>query len=275
MDASDQEMKGVYALTAQGEHELRGGVTTLSPNQLEFLVRADGFLSLAQIQGGMPMLGAREFFALFRDLRDRGLLARAQVDAVALQLQASLDQLTFPVSNAKADAGLSSLRSSGFFVEIARERLPVRRRAAGEALCAVVVEDEPTLARFIQSYLAFEGFQVRLASNRGEIVAEFNKVPVPDLILLDVQLPDADGFDILQRVRQNQALKGVPVIMLTGKATREAVLKGMAGGADGYVTKPFEADSLLRVVRAVVGLPTPPEKPDDAWTSQDAGKWKP
>jgi CheY-like chemotaxis protein len=247
----------------------------LSANHLEFVVRVDGFLSLAQIRGGMPLLGAQEFAALFRDLRDRGLLARAQVDAVALQLQASLDQLTFPVSNAKADAGLTSLRGSGFFVEIARERLPVRRRAPGEALSAVVVEDEPTLARFIQSYLAFEGFQVRLASNRGEIVAEFNKVPVPDLILLDVQLPDADGFDILQRVRQNQALKGVPVIMLTGKATREAVLKGMAGGADGYVTKPFEADSLLRVVRAVVGLPTPSEKPDDAWTSQDAGKWKP
>jgi DNA-binding response OmpR family regulator len=88
-----------------------------------------------------------------------------------------------------------------------------------------------------------------------------------------VQLPDADGFDVLQRVRRNPALHAVPVIMLTGKATREAVLQGMAGGADGYVTKPFEADALLRVVRAVAGLPAPLDTPNDPWTSQDAGKW--
>ena len=274
MHARVPEMSEVYALTASGEHELRGSVTTLSPVQLEFLVRVDGSLSLAQIHAGMPTLAAEAFTALFRALRDRRLLAPAQVDALGLQLQASLNQLTFPVSDAKADAGLSSLRSSGFYVEIARERLPGLPRVPGEALSAVVVEDEPTLARFIQSYLAFEGFQVRLASNRSEIIAELSKAPIPDLILLDVQLPDADGFDILARVRQHKALNSVPVIMLTGKATREAVLKGMAGGADGYVTKPFEAESLLRVVRAVVGLPAAPEQPRNPWASRDAGSWK-
>ncbi len=274
MQASIPQMSEVYALTALGEHELRGSVTTLTPVQLEFLVRVDGSLSLAQIQAAMPTLAAEAFTALFRELRDRRLLALAQIDVLGLQLQASLNQLTFPVNDAKADAGLSSLRSSGFYVEIARERLRDRPRVPGEALSAVVVEDEPTLAKFIQSYLAFEGFQVRLASNRSEIVAQLSQAPIPDLILLDVQLPDADGFDILARVRQHKALNSVPVIMLTGKATREAVLKGMAGGADGYVTKPFEADSLLRVVRAVVGLPAPPEQPHDPWASRDAGSWK-
>jgi two-component system, OmpR family, response regulator len=68
-------------------------------------------------------------------------------------------------------------------------------------------------------------------------------------------LPDADGFDILLRVRQHPVLKDVPVIMLTGKATREAVLKGIAAGADGYITKPFEPHALLRAVRTVLGLP--------------------
>jgi DNA-binding response OmpR family regulator len=62
-------------------------------------------------------------------------------------------------------------------------------------------------------------------------------------------------------VRQHPALKDVPVVMLTGKATREAVLKGIAGGADGYITKPFEPEALLRAVRTVLGLPDedPPE----------------
>lgn len=261
MHALNAQMNEVYALTPQGAQELRGIVTSLSSTQLELLVRVDGVQSLLQIHSGMPALAAPAFSLLVSDLRDRRLLALAVVDPMAIQLQASLNQLTFPASAASAasaDSGAASLRSSGFYVEIAREPPVARARAPGEVLTAVVVEDEPTLARFIQSYLAFEGFQVRLACGRSEIVAELSKPPVPDLILLDVLLPDADGFDILARVRQHKVLHNVPVVMLTGKATREAVLRGMAGGADGYVTKPFEADSLLRVVRAVVGLLAPP-----------------
>ncbi|MCJ7800299.1 MAG: response regulator, partial [Polaromonas sp.] len=139
-----------------------------------------------------------------------------------------------------------------------RQRGPARKLAPGEARTAIVVEDEPMLAKFIQSYLSFEGFVVRVAGNRAEIVAEIRKPPIPDLILLDVMLPDTNGFDILLRLRQHPALKDVPVIMLTGKATREAVIKGLAGGADGYITKPFEIDALMRAVRTVVGLPEDP-----------------
>jgi DNA-binding response OmpR family regulator len=150
----------------------------------------------------------------------------------------------------------------------------LRILARGEVLTAVVVEDEPILAKFIQSYLAFEGFDVRLAGNRAEVVAEIRKSPTPDLILLDVMLPDADGFDILLRLREHPVLKNVPVIMLTGKATREAVIKGLAGGADGYITKPFEADALMRAIRTVVGLPQvqevpfTPSGPKDPWASK-------
>ncbi len=68
---------------------------------------------------------------------------------------------------------------------------------------------------------------------------------MPDLILLDVQLPDGNGFDILARMRQHPVLKNMPVIMLTAEATRESVLRGLQLGADGYVTKPFEPDVLV------------------------------
>jgi DNA-binding response OmpR family regulator len=96
------------------------------------------------------------------------------------------------------------------------------------------------------------------------------------VVLLDVLLPDADGFDVLLGLRRSKALNDVPVIMLTGKATREAVLKGMTAGADGYVTKPFEAESLMRAVRTVVGLPEPgnPVKVQDPWSNGDASFWK-
>ncbi|MBM3347930.1 MAG: response regulator [Betaproteobacteria bacterium] len=75
----------------------------------------------------------------------------------------------------------------------------------------------------------------------------------PDAVLLDVILPDANGFDILARIRQHPVLKAIPVIILTARATREDVLHGLAGGADGYITKPFDPDTLLRGVRAVLG----------------------
>jgi DNA-binding response OmpR family regulator len=117
----------------------------------------------------------------------------------------------------------------------------------------VVVEDDPQLARFISSYLAFEAFTVRTAANREQVLAEFKKLPLPDLVLLDVVLPDADGFQILASLRKHPAFCKVPVIMLTGKATREAVLQGLAGGADGYITKPFEPDALMAAVRTVLG----------------------
>jgi two-component system, OmpR family, response regulator len=69
-----------------------------------------------------------------------------------------------------------------------------------------------------------------------------------------VMLPDISGFDILQRVRGHPALRHVPIIMITGKATREDVMRALAAGANGYITKPFEFDVLTAAIKAVLGL---------------------
>lgn len=260
----------VYQLTPLGQQELRGACTSLTGLALEILVRIDGTLSMPEIKASMPAVRPEEFAATFGNLCGRRLFDVIETDRVGRQMQASLDQLSMFGSDT-ADCGTPSLRRSGFYVEIARERIPVRARAPGEMLCAVVVEDEPVLAKFIESYLSFEGFQVRLAANRAGILEQFNKRPLPDIVLLDVELPDANGFDVLVRLRQNKALNHVPIIMLTGKATREAVLKGMDGGADGYVTKPFEAETLMRAVRTVVGIPEANfvHRPTDRWAAVD------
>jgi CheY-like chemotaxis protein len=252
----------VYTLTPRGQDELRAGATSLNPAEIELLVRIDGAQTLAQLRAGMAASPAGMFTAAFMRLQDRGLVTLAEVDPFTEQFTARMNDFAVTQAESEADSGAASLKKSGYYVRIAQPRGPARPRQPGQALSAIVVDDEPMLARFIQSYLSFEGFHVRLASNRAEVVAEFRKQPVPDLILLDVMLPDADGFDILLRLRQHPALKDVPVIMLTGKATREAVLKGLAGGADGYVTKPFEADALMLVVRTVLGLPPEPQRPE-------------
>ena len=244
----------IYGLTRQGEAELRGAATRLAAPELELLVRFDGALTLQQIIDSLPAPSRATFAQAFKNLRDRGLVHEIEQDPFTLTWNAEMHKLARTVGQAEADAGLASLQRSGFFVQIARER-PAPRAVKPGQLTAVVIEDEPTLARFTTSLLQLSGFEVRQAGNRQEVVDEIRRPPVPDLILLDVMLPDADGFDILHRVRAHPVLKDVPVIMLTGKATREAVLKGISLGADGYITKPCTPEALLRAVRTVLGLP--------------------
>ena len=263
----------IYTLTSKGENELRGSGTMLSPTHIELLVRIDGRLTIGQLRASMSAISAHVFDSTLQDLIDLRMLVKAETDLFAEQFQLHLDKSVLSLAEAEADSGTSSLTRAGYYVGIARKRGPARVLKPGEVLSAVVVEDELILAKFIQSYLSFEGFQVRLATKRAEIVAEFNNPITPDLILLDVMLPDADGFDVLLRIRRHPVLKNVPVIMLTGKATREAVIQGLASGADGYITKPFQADALTSALRTVLGLIEDPgvlPKSQDLWTSKDS-----
>ena len=254
--------KDVYALTPRGETQLRSSATTLSAAELALLVRFDGVLSVEQVLNGLPAEARQDFGRNFKALRDAQLLTVVEEDPLTLTWNANVRSLARAVGQEEADAGLASLQRSGFYVQIARERAS-RPRQPGQPLTAVVVEDEPTLAKFTTMLLKLSGFEVRQAGNRAEVVEQIRRPPVPDLILLDVMLPDADGFDILERVRQHPVLKDVPVIMLTGKATRESVIKGISLGADGYITKPCSPDSLMQGVRTVLGLP--PETDLKAW----------
>jgi DNA-binding response OmpR family regulator len=97
------------------------------------------------------------------------------------------------------------------------------------------------------------GFEVRIAGNRAQINVEVNKPMLPDLILLDIMLPDADGLQILSRLRTHPKFARMPVIMMTGKAEVSDVKAGLAAGADGYVTKPFKMSALVASVKMVLG----------------------
>lgn len=243
----------VYKPTSKGQAELKSGKTSISGLATEILVRMDGIQNVGQLKASMPNANSSAFNNACHELLDQKLIALVEADMFADPFQIELDKQALVFSGADADAGTSSLKKYGFFVNIAHKRKTQIKRPAGATLSAVVVEDELVLAKFIESYLTMEGFKVRVASNRNEVLNELRATPVPDLILLDVLLPDIDGFNILLRLRQHPAFQDVPVIMLTGLATREDVLKGLACGADGYVTKPFEADILMQAVRTVMG----------------------
>jgi two-component system, OmpR family, response regulator len=243
----------VYRLTSKGEAELHSGKTTVAPLELELLVRMDGVHEIGKLRESMSKLERKEFDQICYSLLDKKLIEMLETDPFADKFQIELDKQALTLAGATADSSTASLKRAGYFVNIAHKRSQTTKQSSTAQPTAVVVEDEPILAKFIECYLSMEGFRVRHAANRNEVLEELRATPVPDLILLDVMLPDIDGFNILLRLRQHPAFKEVPVIMLTGLATREDVLKGLAGGADGYVTKPFQAETLLQAVHTVTG----------------------
>ena len=154
----------------------------------------------------------------------------------------------------EASTGSPQLQKSGFYVAMARnagQRILPRN---GQRHSIFIIEDDKSLAELVGEVLAKAGFLTRFAKNRAEINAEFNNPPLPDLVLLDVSLPDADGFQILERIRANPKIKSLPVIMMTGKSEVTDVARGLSLGADGYVTKPFKISGLVQAVNTVLGI---------------------
>jgi CheY-like chemotaxis protein len=156
----------------------------------------------------------------------------------------------------EAAAGRPELTRQGFYVAMAKRPPNALVPRNGGRHSVFVVEDDPHLLKLVGEVLSGEGFLTRFARNRNEINAEFNKQPRPDLVLLDVSLPDTDGFAILERMRNNQKLAKMPVVMMTGKSEVTDIAKGLSLGADGYVTKPFKIAGLVSAVKTVLGLDT-------------------
>jgi two-component system KDP operon response regulator KdpE len=112
----------------------------------------------------------------------------------------------------------------------------------------LVVDDEAPIRRFVRAELEAQGYRVLLAGNGAEALERIAD-DRPDLVLLDVMLPDLDGFAVLRRLRATSA---VPVIMLTARAGDLDTVRGLQAGADDYITKPFNPEELSARITAVL-----------------------
>ncbi len=112
----------------------------------------------------------------------------------------------------------------------------------------LVVDDEERMARFIRLNLEHDGFQVIEAYKGAQAIQKLRE-SMPDLILLDIMLPDLDGFEVLKMIRETST---IPIIMLTAKGEEEDRVKGLELGADDYITKPFSPRELVGRVKAVL-----------------------
>src|SRR2546425_3097828 len=123
----------------------------------------------------------------------------------------------------------------------------------------LVVEDEPDIRGLIVLHLAREGFRCRTAKSGGEALREA-RAALPDLIVLDLMLPELDGLEVCRRLRADAVTAAIPIIMLTAKADEVDRVVGLEMGADDYVVKPFSPKELVARVRAVLrrAQPAPP-----------------
>jgi two-component system, OmpR family, response regulator len=261
MSLEDTDNLAIFAPTEKGKAELKAGSTKLSTIALELMVLFDGKSPMSaiakRVTGARPGEIGDAVATLLRgkliDIvsgktpeADFGAMFEVPVDTMPESVSAEIRD--------EAEKGMLSLSSSGYYIGVAQRAAAKKTPNNGSKYSVLLIEDNLQFSTAVRMLLKLEGYEPRVASNRDEIVAALRASALPDVILLDVNLPGTNGFDILARVRQHPALKEIPVIMLTAQTSRRDVLRGLAGGANGYITKPFEHEALVQSLRAVLGL---------------------
>ncbi len=117
----------------------------------------------------------------------------------------------------------------------------------------LIVDDEANIVISLEFLMEQAGYDVAVARTGAEALEQVEHF-TPDVVLLDVMLPGINGFDILQHIRQNVRSQNTAVIMLTAKGREVEVAKGLALGANAYITKPFSTRELLAEVRRHLGV---------------------
>lgn len=115
----------------------------------------------------------------------------------------------------------------------------------------LIVDDEPNIVISLEYLLKKEGFEVTVATD-GEAALQQAGEFQPDLILLDVMMPKKSGFEVCEALRADPASAGIKIVMLTAKGRETEVTKGLALGANAYITKPFSTKDLVAKIKSLM-----------------------
>lgn len=115
----------------------------------------------------------------------------------------------------------------------------------------LIVEDEESLLKLESILLTSKGYEVHGVGD-GQAALDALENIKPDLILLDIMLPEIDGFEVCRRIKTNDETKHIPVVMLTAKKSREDMARGEQVGADWYITKPFKSAMVIETIQRFI-----------------------
>lgn len=247
----------IYSRTVKGRAMLRAPEAGFSRVKVNILELMDGKRSLEELTVAMTALERANFLAIIGEFERQGLirLPRDVADIEPSNVTIEVTELgpeESVLAWAEANRGAHKLKEDGFYT------IPGRLEASAHShqinsLHVLVVDDDENIVKLLTLLLQDKGHVVTPALDGLQALAELNKSEAPDLVLLDVMLPDHDGFDILASIRSNRRLAQLPVIMVTSLVGSEHVMKGLKYGADGYIFKPFKWDTLYKCIDTVTG----------------------
>jgi CheY-like chemotaxis protein len=164
------------------------------------------------------------------------------------------DEDNLRLAKSAAVAGATLVRSGSFIAEERVAHLPCLDKAPHETRL-LLVEDDPGQAILGELRLSLAGYQVRTAHSAKALSRSLREDERPDLLLLDVMLPDGNGFEILAYLRSCPEFATLPIVLLTSKTEPADIHQGLVLGADGYVTKPYSKEQLTEVIGRILKHP--------------------
>ena len=252
------DKKTIYRLTQTGRDawESEDVAVPSDYRRILWLMDFQGYEGLTSTMlGSIPRSMLEDWLA---EMEELGLIEAVPEGAETAAHFASPDQ-TLKLTDLdrmrlKQDAQAASdlLATTGAYIALHRLRERAALRKAAADITVLIVEDDPDQLALADLRVGMAGYGVRVANSVNAFLQTMLDDGAPDLLLLDVALSDGDGFEVLARLRRHQALGSLPVVMLTAKRDPVDIGRGLALGADGYVTKPYTKNVVADVIRRVL-----------------------
>jgi CheY-like chemotaxis protein len=259
-------MTVVYQLTAAGSDAIvaKDGQFTapLEYRRLLGLISAGGHIDV--LRGRLRQFSDRLIDDWLKELVDQKMLEVTAADTLddftftgrkAPRLPLRPDEDSKSLAKTAVIAGATLLRAGSFVANDRVANLPPLGKSPTQTLI-LLVEDDPDQMTLGQLRLRLSGYQVRTVERAKHLSRTLREDRRPDLVLLDVMLPDGDGFELLAKLRASPEFATLPVVMLTAKTELADIHKGLGFGADGYITKPYSKTQLEEVISRVLKQPT-------------------
>ncbi|HXZ91542.1 MAG TPA: response regulator [Burkholderiales bacterium] len=254
----------IYSRTAAGDEALASGDVAIPSDYRRILAVIETSTHTHVIRGRLRHFADELLEDWLAELEELGFISSITADVTQdLDFSSLLEAQRQSVRQAPPDdsqrlgiraaqAAFDELGQKGVFLaaDRIRHRPPLAKRAS--ETCVLIVEDDPDQAALADLRVSMAGYAVRLARNCAELARELRTHAAPDIVLLDIMLPDGNGWDVLASIRRHPKLALLPVVMLTALNEPDEVRWGLALGADGYVTKPYSKSILAETIGAVL-----------------------
>lgn len=256
--------KSAYCTTAKGISELAAKPGELKPG-LKGLLAAVGKQATADaLRTKFPRAGDIEA-ALTQLARDGYIELLKEKPAPPKSKDKTVDFGNFFNDRPKeptlhqikqAEGTISGARrlKAGYQISILNRPGKVIPPRGGDKHTVLLIDGHEAEALVAARSLMQAGFEVRGAGNKPEIIAALGKKPLPDLVIMDVELPDAVGLDVLGKLHEHPEFKKTPIIVVTARAERDDIVAALAYGASGYLNKPIQPETLVRNAKDALGL---------------------